>query len=175
MSLTTMMNNYHLKADQATMNDNDESHDLFLKFDDTFNNEGSSSEGDTSDGSQPTYTSRRHQHSRNLELKRYVQKNGKIPIHRLGADKPILPHPVRFSNTIGVLTRDTFPDCCLKTTKAIVKHPYNYSSESKSFLQRQQVLTEQRGQQQMLELQSQPTLEGSQPLSEELDMRDCFG
>ncbi|TYK04601.1 (R)-mandelonitrile lyase 1-like [Cucumis melo var. makuwa] len=35
---------------------------------------------------------------------------GKIPISiALGQDKPISPHAVHFSNTLGVLTRDTFP------------------------------------------------------------------
>uniref|UniRef100_A0A9I9E8I5 CACTA en-spm transposon protein n=1 Tax=Cucumis melo TaxID=3656 RepID=A0A9I9E8I5_CUCME len=74
------------------------------------------------------------------------------------------------------------------------KQPYNHSSGSKSFLQRQYELTERKGQSvdcvelfrethvragtfvsqaaedahnQMLELQSQPTLEGSQPFSED--------
>ncbi|XP_050944376.1 uncharacterized protein LOC127150552 [Cucumis melo] len=82
-----------------------------------------------------------------------------------------------------------------RTNKAArQKQPYNHSSGSKSFLQRQYKLTERRGQpvdcvelfrethvragifvsqatedahNQMLELQSQPTPEGSQPLSED--------
>ncbi|XP_050943385.1 uncharacterized protein LOC127150198 [Cucumis melo] len=82
-----------------------------------------------------------------------------------------------------------------RTNKAArQKQPYNHSSGSKSFLQRQYELVERRGQpvdrvelfrkthvragtfvsqavedahNQMLELQSQPTLEGSQPLSED--------
>ncbi|TYK14211.1 CACTA en-spm transposon protein [Cucumis melo var. makuwa] len=81
-----------------------------------------------------------------------------------------------------------------RTNKAArQKQPYNHSSGSKSFLQRQYELAERKGQpvdrvelfrethvragtfvsqaaedahNQMLELQSQPTLEGSQPLSE---------
>ncbi|TYJ98333.1 CACTA en-spm transposon protein [Cucumis melo var. makuwa] len=79
-----------------------------------------------------------------------------------------------------------------KTTRQ--KQPYNHSSGSKSFLQRQYELIERKGESvnrvelfeethvrpgtfvsqaaedthnQMLELQSQPTLEGSQPLSED--------
>ncbi|TYK13640.1 (R)-mandelonitrile lyase 1-like [Cucumis melo var. makuwa] len=62
------------------------------------------------------FESWRCQYSRNLEFERYVQKNGKIPIsNALGAEKPIISlHDVRFSNTIGVLTRDTFTICCLK-------------------------------------------------------------
>ncbi|KAA0062463.1 CACTA en-spm transposon protein [Cucumis melo var. makuwa] len=52
------------------------------------------------------------------------------------------------------------------------KQPYNHSNGSKSFLQRQYELAESKGEpinrvNQMLELQSQPTLEGSQPLSED--------
>ncbi|KAA0025427.1 CACTA en-spm transposon protein [Cucumis melo var. makuwa] len=83
-----------------------------------------------------------------------------------------------------------------RTNKAArQKQPYNHSSGSKSFLQRQYELAERRGQpvdrvelfwethvraghschrpprNQMLELQSQPTLEGSQPLSED-EIRD---
>ncbi|KAA0047125.1 CACTA en-spm transposon protein [Cucumis melo var. makuwa] len=54
--------------------------DLFLEFDDDLNNAGLSSVGDTLDDPQPTHTPRRRQHSRNMELERYVQKNEKIPI-----------------------------------------------------------------------------------------------
>ncbi|TYK11890.1 CACTA en-spm transposon protein [Cucumis melo var. makuwa] len=62
-----------------------------------------------------------------------------------------------------------------RTNKAArQKQRYNHSSGSKSFLQRQYELAERRGQQvaedahnQMLELQSQPIPEGSQPLSED--------
>ncbi|KAA0035656.1 CACTA en-spm transposon protein [Cucumis melo var. makuwa] len=55
-----------------------------------------------------------------------------------------------------------------RTNKAArQKQSYNHSSGSKSFLRRQHELVEQRGEsvdQLMLKLQSQPTLEGSQPL-----------
>uniref|UniRef100_A0A9I9EGG5 CACTA en-spm transposon protein n=1 Tax=Cucumis melo TaxID=3656 RepID=A0A9I9EGG5_CUCME len=185
-----------------------------------------------------------------------------------GAEKPISPHAVRFSQAIGVCVRKTFPVRCLKWTDvgreyievvkgdlqrffvldfndqamnrfvehqmlttfkefradchkhfkkysdpeearanppnaleqsrtnkaARQKQPYNHSSGSKSFLQRQHELAERRGQpvdrvelfrethvragtfvsqaaedahNQMLELQSQPIPEGSQPLSED--------
>uniref|UniRef100_A0A9I9E336 CACTA en-spm transposon protein n=1 Tax=Cucumis melo TaxID=3656 RepID=A0A9I9E336_CUCME len=79
-------------------------------------------------------------------------------------------------------------------SRAFQKQPYNHSSRSKSFLQRQYKLVERKGEpadrvelfrkthiragtfvsqttedahHQMLELQSKPTLEGSQPLSED--------
>ncbi|KAA0026103.1 (R)-mandelonitrile lyase 1-like [Cucumis melo var. makuwa] len=75
----------------------------------------------------------RRLHSRNLELERYVQQNGKIPISiTLGADKPIiLPHVVWFSNTIDVLTRDTFSVPCLKLADV----PLEYIEVIKSDLQ----------------------------------------
>ncbi|KAA0045946.1 (R)-mandelonitrile lyase 1-like [Cucumis melo var. makuwa] len=62
------------------------------------------------------FESSRCQYSGNLEFEIYVQKNGKIPIsNALGAEKPIISlHDVRFSNTIGVLTQDTFTIHCLK-------------------------------------------------------------
>ncbi|KAA0038251.1 CACTA en-spm transposon protein [Cucumis melo var. makuwa] len=50
-----------------------------------------------------------------MELERYIHKNGKIPISIVPrAEKSISPHVVRFSNTIGVLTLETFPVCYLK-------------------------------------------------------------
>ncbi|TYK16434.1 CACTA en-spm transposon protein [Cucumis melo var. makuwa] len=71
----------------------------------------------------PTPTARRRQHSKNLEFERYVAHNGKILISiASGEDKPILPYVVRFSNTIGVLIRDTFPVYILKWTDVT---PYN--------------------------------------------------
>uniref|UniRef100_A0A9I9EI85 CACTA en-spm transposon protein n=1 Tax=Cucumis melo TaxID=3656 RepID=A0A9I9EI85_CUCME len=51
-------------------------------------------------------------------------------------------------------------------SRAFQKQPYNHSSGSKSFLQRQYELAED-AHNQMLELQSQPTPEGSQPLFED--------
>ncbi|TYJ99709.1 (R)-mandelonitrile lyase 1-like [Cucumis melo var. makuwa] len=110
------------------------------------------------DDPQPTRTLRRRQHSQNLEFDRYIKKNGKILISIvLGGDKPISPHVIRFSNTIGVLTRDTFPIHYLKwadvppeyievikgglqeesriNKAARANQPYNYNSGLKSFLQ----------------------------------------
>ncbi|KAA0026299.1 CACTA en-spm transposon protein [Cucumis melo var. makuwa] len=241
-----------------------------------------------SSSQQATPTPRRRAQSRLLELERHVAINGRIPMTIApGAEKPISPHAVRFSQAIGVCVRKTFPVRCLKwadvgreyievvkgdlqrlfvldfndqamnrfvehqmlttikefradchrhfkkysdpeearanppnalvgrdedwhflcdhyisrafqeqsrTNKAArQKQPYNHSSGSKSFLQRQYELAERKGElinrvelfrethvragtfvsqaaedahNQMLELQSQPTPEGSQPLSE---------
>ncbi|TYK21553.1 CACTA en-spm transposon protein [Cucumis melo var. makuwa] len=272
-----------------------ETDDMFLQFEDDLDNniaEGSSSVGDNtaeSSSQQATPTPRRRAQSRLLELERHVAINGRIPMTIApGAEKPISPHAVRFSQAIGVCVRKTFPVRCLKWTdvgreyievvkgdlqrlfvldfndqamnrfvehqmlttfkefradchrhfkkysdpeearanppNALVgrdedwhflcdhyisrafqeqsrtnkaarqKQPYNHSSGSKSFLQRQYELAERRGQpvdrvelfrethvragtfvsqaaedahNQMLELQSQPIPEGSQPLSED--------
>ncbi|KAA0065586.1 CACTA en-spm transposon protein [Cucumis melo var. makuwa] len=60
-------------------------------------------------------TPKRQQHSRNLKLERYVAQNGKIPISIApGQNKSISPQVVHFSNTIDMLTRDTFLVCFLK-------------------------------------------------------------
>ncbi|KAA0045294.1 CACTA en-spm transposon protein [Cucumis melo var. makuwa] len=213
-----------------------ETDDMFLQFEDDLDNiaGGSSSVGDNTAGSssqQMTPTPRRRAQSRLLELERHVAINGRIPMTIApGAEKPISPHAVRFSQTIGVCVRKTFPVRCLKwadvgreyievvkgdlqrlfvldfndqtmnndpeearanppnalvgrdedwhflcdhyisrafqeqsrTNKAArQKQPYNHSSGSKSFLQRQYEIN------QMLKLQSQPTPEGSQPLFED--------
>uniref|UniRef100_A0A9I9EH05 Ubiquitin-like protease family profile domain-containing protein n=1 Tax=Cucumis melo TaxID=3656 RepID=A0A9I9EH05_CUCME len=51
----------------------------------------------STNGTQPSLTPRRHQRSRNLELERYALKHGKITITiALGAEKPIFPHAVEF-------------------------------------------------------------------------------
>ncbi|KAA0053428.1 (R)-mandelonitrile lyase 1-like [Cucumis melo var. makuwa] len=56
-----------------------------------------------------------HEHSRNMELEKFVHKHVKIPISiTQGVKKPISPHAVRFSSTINVFVRDTFPVWCLK-------------------------------------------------------------
>ncbi|TYK05628.1 CACTA en-spm transposon protein [Cucumis melo var. makuwa] len=196
-----------------------------------------------SSSQQATPTPKRLTQSRLLELERHVAINGRIPMTIApGAEKPISPHVVRFSQAIGMCVRKTFPVRCLKwanvgreyierlfvldfndramnrfvehqmlttfkefrtdchrhfkkysdpeearanppnalvgrdknwyflcdhyISRAFQKQPYNHSSGSKSFLQRQYELTED-AHNQMLELQSQPTPEGSQPLSED--------
>ncbi|KAA0038349.1 CACTA en-spm transposon protein [Cucumis melo var. makuwa] len=198
-----------------------ETDDMFLQFEDDLDNiaGGSSSVGDNTGfySQQATPTPRRCAKSRLLELERHVAINGRIPMTIApGAEKPISPHAVRFSQAIGVCVRKTFSIHYLKwadvgreyievvkgdlqeqsrTNKAArQKQPYNHSSGSKSFLQRQYELAERKGESvdrvelfrethvqagtfvsqtvedahnQMLELQSQPTLEGSQPLSED--------
>ncbi|KAA0033296.1 CACTA en-spm transposon protein [Cucumis melo var. makuwa] len=251
-----------------------ETDDMFLQFEEDLDNiaGGSSSVGDNTAGSssqQTTPTPRRRAQSRLLELECHVAINGRISMTIApGAEKPISPHAVRFSQAIGVCVRKTFSVRCLKwadvgreyievvkgdlqrlfvldfndqamnrfvehqmlttfkefradchrhfkkysdpeearanppnaleqsrTNKvARQKQPYNHSSGSKSFLQRQYELAERRGQpvdrvelfretrvragtfvsqaaedahNQILELQSQPTPEGSQPLSED--------
>ncbi|KAA0050363.1 CACTA en-spm transposon protein [Cucumis melo var. makuwa] len=235
-----------------------ETDDMFLQFEDDLDNiaGGSSSMGDNTGEvffSQTTPTPRRRAQSRLLELERHVAINGRIPMTIApGAEKPISPHAIRFSQAIGVCVRKTFPVRCLKwaevgreyierlfvldfndqamnrfvehqmlttfkefradchrhfkkysdpeearanppnaleqsrTNKAArEKQPYNHSSGSNSFLQRQYELAERRGQPvDRVELfreihvrvgtfvsqaaeDAHPTPEGSQPLSED--------
>uniref|UniRef100_A0A9I9E5X0 CACTA en-spm transposon protein n=1 Tax=Cucumis melo TaxID=3656 RepID=A0A9I9E5X0_CUCME len=258
-----------------------ETDDIFLQFEDDLDNiaGGSSSVGDNTGemfSQQMTPTPRRRAQSRLLELERHIAINGRISMTIApGAEKPISPHVVRFSQAIGwadvgreyievvkgdlqrlfvfdfndqamnrfvehqMLTtfKEFRADChrhfkkysdleearanppnalvgrdedwhflCnhyisrafqeqSRTNKAArQKQPYNHSSGSKSFLQRQYELAERIGQSvdrvelfrethvragtfvsqaaedahnQMLELQSQPTPKGSQPLSED--------
>ncbi|KAA0047783.1 CACTA en-spm transposon protein [Cucumis melo var. makuwa] len=189
-----------------------ETNDIFLEFEDNLDNiaGGSSSVGDNTAGSSSqqhaTPTPRRRAQSRLLELERYVATNGCILMTTApGAEKPISPHAVRFSQAIGVCVRKTFPIRCLKwadvgreyievvkgdlqmlttfkefwanchkhfkkysdpkearanppnalvaisveqsrTNKAArQKQPYNHSSRSKSFLQRQYELLREKG------------------------------
>ncbi|KAA0060035.1 CACTA en-spm transposon protein [Cucumis melo var. makuwa] len=188
-----------------------ETDDMFLQFEDDLDNiaGGSSSVGDNTKSSsqQATPTPRRRAQSRLLELERHVAINGRIPMTIApGAEKLISPHAVCFSQAIGVCVRKTFPVRCLKwadvgreyievvkgdlqeqsrTNKAArQKQPYNHSSGSKSFLQRQYELAERKGEPvDRVELfrethvragtfmsqaaeDAHPTLEGSQPLSE---------
>ncbi|KAA0046351.1 CACTA en-spm transposon protein [Cucumis melo var. makuwa] len=88
-----------------------ETDDMFLQFEDDLDNNiagGSSSVG--------RQYGRRAQ-SRLLELERHVAINGRIPMTIApGAEKPISPHAVRFSQAIGVCVRKTFPVRCLKWT-----------------------------------------------------------
>ncbi|KAA0043336.1 CACTA en-spm transposon protein [Cucumis melo var. makuwa] len=99
-----------------------ETDDMFLQFEEDLDNiaGGSSSVGDNTAGSssqQTTPTPRRRAQSRLLELERHVAINGRIPMTIApGAEKPISPHAVRFSQAIGVCVRKTFPVRCLKWT-----------------------------------------------------------
>uniref|UniRef100_A0A9I9E4Z1 DUF4216 domain-containing protein n=1 Tax=Cucumis melo TaxID=3656 RepID=A0A9I9E4Z1_CUCME len=93
--------------------------DMFLQFEEDLDNiaGGSSSVGDNTGSSsqQTTPTPRRRAQSRLLELERHVAINGRIPMTIApGAEKPISPHAVRFSQAIGVCVRKTFPVRCLK-------------------------------------------------------------
>ncbi|KAA0026152.1 CACTA en-spm transposon protein [Cucumis melo var. makuwa] len=57
----------------------------------------------------------RRAQSRLLELEHHVTINGRIPMTiALGAEKPISPHVVCFSQTIGVCMRKIFFIHCLK-------------------------------------------------------------
>ncbi|KAA0056747.1 CACTA en-spm transposon protein [Cucumis melo var. makuwa] len=188
-----------------------ETDDMFLQFEEDLDNiaGGSSSVGDNTGSSsqQTTPTPRRRAQSRLLELERHVAINGRIPMTiALGAEKPISPHVVRFSQAIGVCVRRHFPSAVLsgrtlgentlrlsRATSRFVEHqmlttfkefrvdcyrlfkkysdpeearanppnaleqsrtnkaarqkqPYNHSSGSKSFLQRQYEPAERRGQ-----------------------------
>ncbi|KAA0060467.1 CACTA en-spm transposon protein [Cucumis melo var. makuwa] len=136
-----------------------ETDDLFLKFGDVLNNNnmGSSSVSNISDDSQPTPTPRRRQYSQNMELERYVQKNGKISITIAPrVKKPTSPHSIQFSNTIGhELTEERGqPVGCVNLFRE------THANRSGQFISH----TAMNAHNQMLELQSQPTLEGSQPL-----------
>uniref|UniRef100_A0A9I9EKC2 CACTA en-spm transposon protein n=1 Tax=Cucumis melo TaxID=3656 RepID=A0A9I9EKC2_CUCME len=96
-----------------------ETDDMFLQFEDDLDNiaGGSSSVGDNTGSSsqQMTSTPRRRAQSRLLELKRHVAINGRIPMTIApGAEKPISPHAVRFSQAIGVCVQKTFLVRCLK-------------------------------------------------------------
>uniref|UniRef100_A0A9I9EES0 CACTA en-spm transposon protein n=1 Tax=Cucumis melo TaxID=3656 RepID=A0A9I9EES0_CUCME len=85
-----------------------ETDDMFLQFEDNLDNnitEGSSSVVDNTESSsqQATPTPRRRAQSQLLELERHVAINGRIPMTIApGAEKPISPHAVRFSQAIGV-------------------------------------------------------------------------
>ncbi|KAL4027974.1 hypothetical protein IC575_011164 [Cucumis melo] len=96
-----------------------ETDDMFLQFEEDLDNiaGGSSSVGDNTGSSsqQTTPTPRRRAQSRLLELERHVAINGRISMTIApGAEKPISPHAVRFSQAIGVCVRKTFPVRCLK-------------------------------------------------------------
>ncbi|TYK05098.1 CACTA en-spm transposon protein [Cucumis melo var. makuwa] len=95
--------------------------DMFLQFEDDLDNNiagGSSSVGDNTaefSSQQATPTPKRRAQSRLLELERHVAINGRIPMTIApGAEKPISPHAVRFSQAIGVCVQKTFPVRCLK-------------------------------------------------------------
>uniref|UniRef100_A0A9I9EDZ1 CACTA en-spm transposon protein n=1 Tax=Cucumis melo TaxID=3656 RepID=A0A9I9EDZ1_CUCME len=98
-----------------------ETNAMFLEFADDLDNltGGSLLVGENSVGSssQPpmTPTLKRRVQSRFLELEHYVAANGRILMTIApGAEKPIFPHVVRFSQAIGVYVRKTFLVCCLK-------------------------------------------------------------
>ncbi|KAA0036833.1 NBS-LRR type resistance protein [Cucumis melo var. makuwa] len=82
---------------------------MFLQFEDDLDNitGESSSVGDNTGSSsqQTTPTPRRRAQSRLLELERHVVINGRIPMTIApGAEKPISPQAVRFSQAIGLLS-----------------------------------------------------------------------
>ncbi|TYK18968.1 uncharacterized protein E5676_scaffold418G00580 [Cucumis melo var. makuwa] len=99
-----------------------ETDDMFLQFEDDLDNNiagGSSYVGDNTESSsqQATPTPRRRAQSRLLELERHVGINGRISMTIApGAEKPISPHAVRFSQAICVCVRKTFSVRCLKWT-----------------------------------------------------------
>ncbi|KAA0037443.1 metalloendoproteinase 1-like [Cucumis melo var. makuwa] len=129
---------------------------MFLEFVEELDNPtgGSSSVGDNSvDTSQPSATStpKRRAQSRLLELERYVIVNGRISMMIApGTEKPTSPHVVRFSQAIGLCMRKTFLVRYLKWEDV----DREYIEVIKCDFQNQ-----------MLELQSQPTPEDTQPLS----------
>ncbi|KAA0056817.1 CACTA en-spm transposon protein [Cucumis melo var. makuwa] len=138
MSLTTSstmgINTCHMQATTTNYSDEPcimsssypcnnflETNAMFLEFADDLDNltGGSLLVGENSVGSssQPpmTPTLKRRVQSRFLELEHYVAANGRILMTIApGAEKPIFPHVVRFSQAIGVYVRKTFLVCCLK-------------------------------------------------------------
>ncbi|KAA0034802.1 (R)-mandelonitrile lyase 1-like [Cucumis melo var. makuwa] len=95
--MTSMLRVSHPVGTMSFPNGFDET-DASFDFDaKTFNNvRETSSMDDMSDTSQLSIsTPRRRQHSKNLELERYVHQNGKILISiALGCDKSISPHVI---------------------------------------------------------------------------------
>ncbi|TYK07183.1 CACTA en-spm transposon protein [Cucumis melo var. makuwa] len=89
--------------------DFDETDVMFLEFTEDLNNHagGSSSMEDNLGDVR--------KHSRLLELDFYVHANGRISMSIApGAEEPILPHVVRFSQTIDMCVKKTFLVCCLR-------------------------------------------------------------
>ncbi|KAA0049891.1 CACTA en-spm transposon protein [Cucumis melo var. makuwa] len=107
---------------------------------------------------------RRHAQSRLLEFERYVHTNGRISMSiAFNMEKPILPHVVRFSQALGMCVRKTFPVCYLR----FVEHQMlSTFKEFRGDCHRTFVSqAAEDAHNQIMELQSQPTLEGSEPLS----------
>uniref|UniRef100_A0A9I9EH78 CACTA en-spm transposon protein n=1 Tax=Cucumis melo TaxID=3656 RepID=A0A9I9EH78_CUCME len=83
-----------------------ETNAMFLEFEDALDNfrGGSSSVGDNA-----------RSFSQQLGTPTPRRLHGRIPmVIAPGVEKPIFPHVVRFSQTIGVCVRKTFPVRCLK-------------------------------------------------------------
>ncbi|KAA0053101.1 CACTA en-spm transposon protein [Cucumis melo var. makuwa] len=95
---------------------------IFLEFEDDLDNLAgrSSSLGDNAgSSSQPpaTPTPKRRAQSGLLKLEHHVATNMRISITiALGAEKPIFPHAVHFSQAIGACVQQTFSIRCLKWT-----------------------------------------------------------
>ncbi|KAA0052779.1 CACTA en-spm transposon protein [Cucumis melo var. makuwa] len=166
----------HLDIMSYTRNNFLETDAMFLEFEDNLDNlaGGSSSVDDnaTWSSSQPptTTTLRRHTQSRLLELECHVAVNGRIPMTIVpGAEKPISPHVVRFSQRFFVLdfndhAMNRFVEHQMLTTFKEFqgdchRHFKKYSNPEEARANPPN--------NQMLELQSQPTLEGTQPLFED--------
>ncbi|KAA0041762.1 CACTA en-spm transposon protein [Cucumis melo var. makuwa] len=141
---------------------------MFLEFADDLDNltGGLSSVGDNSNefnnvrsSSQPpaTPTPKRRAHSQLLEFEHDIAANGHISMTIVpGAEKPIFPHVVRFSQEIGhelVEQRGESVDC-VELFQEIHVRVETFVSQGVEDAYNQ-----------MLKLQSQPTPEGSQPLS----------
>ncbi|KAA0056757.1 CACTA en-spm transposon protein [Cucumis melo var. makuwa] len=123
-SSTMWMNTCHMQTEQAmTMNYSDKPRtmssfsraflEMSLEFVEDLDNpaEGSSSVGDNSGSSQPfmTPTPKRRAQSRLLELELYVVADERILMTiTLGAEKPMSPHVVFFSQAIGVCVRKRY-------------------------------------------------------------------
>ncbi|KAA0054361.1 CACTA en-spm transposon protein [Cucumis melo var. makuwa] len=171
------------------------SSNLFLEFDDAFNNVGLSSMGDNSYGSQPTRTLRKRQHSRNLELERYAQKIhylkwADVPPEYMEVFKAVYKSnqgPTRLLERNSLTTIVAGPSLSYNDSLSFTKqlgHQINrvelfretHANRSGQFVSQEAADAHNK----MLELQSQPTLQGFQPLSEEeicetiLDRRSSY-
>ncbi|KAA0032143.1 CACTA en-spm transposon protein [Cucumis melo var. makuwa] len=173
---------------------------MFLELEDDLDNiaEGSWVTIRSSSQQSATPTLRRRAQSRLLKLERHVAINGRILMTIApGAEKPISPHAIRFSQAIGMcrLFVLDFNDQAMNRSNhertrlldrssltIIVGGPSRFYNDSTSLLREKGsrsivwscsekhifVLQDaEDAHNQMLKLQSQPTPEGSQPLSED--------
>uniref|UniRef100_A0A9I9EGK3 CACTA en-spm transposon protein n=1 Tax=Cucumis melo TaxID=3656 RepID=A0A9I9EGK3_CUCME len=110
---------------------------MFLKFGDNLDNIA----GGYSSQQPVTPTPKRRAQSRLLELERHVAINGRILMTIVpGAEKPIFPHAVRFSEAISVCVRKIFPVRCLKWADRLFVLDFNDQAMNR-FVEHQMLTT----------------------------------